>query len=55
MERIESINRDRIRWCADERGLSIDQVAAESAIPEKALARLMDDGRTNLCAAAKAR
>jgi transcriptional regulator with XRE-family HTH domain len=44
MERIESINRDRIRWCADERGLSIDQVAAESAIPEKALARLMDDG-----------
>jgi Zn-dependent peptidase ImmA (M78 family) len=43
MERIESINRDRIVWCANDRGVSIDQVAAESGVPTKALARLMED------------
>lgn len=44
MERITTINRDRIRWCADERGVSIEDVAAESGVPAKALAKLMDDG-----------
>ena len=44
MDRIESFNRDRIRWCADERGVSIDQVAAESGVPAKALTRLMAEG-----------
>ena len=44
MERIESINRDRIRWCAKERGVSIDQLAAESGVPAKAMAKLMDEG-----------
>lgn len=44
MDRIDSINRDRIRWCANERGVSIDQLAAESGIPAKALARLMAEG-----------
>lgn len=44
MERIESINRDRIRWCANERGVSIDDVANESGVPVKALAKLMEDG-----------
>lgn len=44
MERIESINRDRIRWCAGERGLSLDEVAMESGVSAQALARLMDDG-----------
>jgi Zn-dependent peptidase ImmA (M78 family)/transcriptional regulator with XRE-family HTH domain len=44
MDRIESINRDRIRWCANERGVSIDQVAAESGVPARALARLMEEG-----------
>ena len=44
MERITTINRDRIRWCADERGVSIEDVAAESGVPAKALGKLMDDG-----------
>ena len=44
MDRIESINRDRIRWCANERGVLLDQVADEAGIPAKALAKLMDDG-----------
>ena len=44
MDRIDSINRDRIRWCANERGLSIDQGAAESGVPAKALTRLMEEG-----------
>src|SRR6185312_2143275 len=44
MERITTINRDRIRWCADERSVSIEDVAAESGVPAKAIAKLMDDG-----------
>lgn len=44
MHRIESINRDRIRWCANERGVSIDYLALESGVPAKALARLMKEG-----------
>ena len=44
MDRIESINRDRIRWCANERGVLLDQVADEAGIPAKAFAKLMDDG-----------
>ena len=44
MDRIESINRDRIRWCANERGVVLDQVAEEAGIPAKAFAKLMDDG-----------
>jgi Zn-dependent peptidase ImmA (M78 family)/plasmid maintenance system antidote protein VapI len=44
MDRIESINRDRIRWCANERGVSIDEVAAEAGVPAKAIAKLMEDG-----------
>jgi Zn-dependent peptidase ImmA (M78 family) len=44
MERIESINRDRVRWCAAERGLTLDEVAVDSGVPAGALRRLMDDG-----------
>lgn len=44
MDRIESINRDRILWCANERGLSLDDVGMESGVPAQALTRLMDDG-----------
>lgn len=44
MDRIDSINRERIRWCANERGLAIDQLAAESGVPPKALNRLMEEG-----------
>ena len=44
MDRIESINRDRIRWCANEHGVSLDDLAIEAGVPSKALANLMDDG-----------
>jgi Zn-dependent peptidase ImmA (M78 family) len=44
MDRIESINRDRIRWCANERGLSLEQVALEAGVPQRAIERLMDEG-----------
>ena len=35
MDRIESINRDRIRWCAAERGVSLDELATEAGVPGK--------------------
>ena len=44
MNRIESINSDRIRWCTNERGLSLDEVAVEAGIPARAFARLMEEG-----------
>jgi Zn-dependent peptidase ImmA (M78 family) len=44
MERIDSINRERIQWCANELGLSIDALALEAGVPQKALRNLMDDG-----------
>ena len=44
MERIESINRERIRWCADDRGVSLDDLADEAGVPVKAFAKLMEDG-----------
>ena len=44
MDRIESINRDRIRWCANERGISLDELAVEAGVPAKAIAKLMEDG-----------
>jgi len=43
MERIESINRERIRWCANERGISLDDLAMGAGIPAKAFERLMRD------------
>lgn len=43
MNRIESINTERIRWCADERGISLEQVANEAGVPQKALTNLLDD------------
>lgn len=44
MDRIESINRDRIRWCATERGISLEELAVEASVPAKALTKLMDEG-----------
>lgn len=44
MDRIENINRERILWCASERGISIDDVAAESGVPEQALNKFMTAG-----------
>lgn len=44
MERIESINTERIRWCANERGVSLEQLADEAGVPRKALNSLFEDG-----------
>ena len=44
MDRIDSINLDRIRWCAAECGVSLDDLAIEAGIPAKALSAQMDDG-----------
>jgi Zn-dependent peptidase ImmA (M78 family) len=44
MDRIESINRDRIRWCATERRISLDDLPTEAGVPAKAIAKLMDEG-----------
>lgn len=44
MDRIDSINRDRVRWCANERGLSLHDVALEAGVPPHALDRLVNDG-----------
>jgi len=44
MERLESINLDRILWCAAERGIAMDDLAAESGLPARAMARLLDEG-----------
>ncbi|MCZ4317209.1 ImmA/IrrE family metallo-endopeptidase [Comamonadaceae bacterium G21597-S1] len=43
MNRIESINTERIRWCANERGVSLEQAAEEAGIPQRALADLLDN------------
>ena len=44
MNRIESINTERIRWCANERGISLEQLADEAGVPRKALASLFEEG-----------
>lgn len=44
MDRIESINRDRIRWCANERGVTLDELPAEAGVPVRAFTNLMEDG-----------
>lgn len=43
MDRIESINTERIRWCANERGVSLEQLADEAGVPRKALVSLLED------------
>lgn len=45
MSRIDSINRERLLWCAAERGLSLEEAAAEAGISLHAITRLMEDGR----------
>ena len=44
MDRIESINTERIRWCANERGIALERLADEAGVPQKALASLFEDG-----------
>lgn len=43
MDRIESINTERIRWCANERGVSLEQLADEAGVPRRALVSLLED------------
>lgn len=43
MERIESINRERVLWCCAERGVTVDQLADDVGIARKTLAAFFDD------------
>lgn len=45
MERIESINRERVLWCCAERGVTVDQLADDVAIARKTLAGFIDEGQ----------
>jgi len=44
MERIESINRQRIEWCCTERGIAPDELAREVGISPVTLAKFFDEG-----------
>lgn len=44
MTRIDEINRERLLWCAAERGLSLEDSAVEAGVPKKAVVRLMEEG-----------
>ena len=48
MERIKIINPDRISWCSDERGVSIEEMAKDVGIAASTIERLMsgDGGLT---------
>ena len=43
MERIKSVNPERISWCADERGVSIDEMAQDVGIAASTIEKLMVD------------
>lgn len=43
MDRLETINRDRILWCCAERGITVDDLALASGVSAGALAKLMQD------------
>lgn len=42
MERLESLNPDRIVWCCGDRGISIDELAAETRIPYTSIERALN-------------
>lgn len=42
MERIESVNPDRILWCADERGVSIEEMAKDVGIAKSTVQKLLE-------------
>lgn len=44
MERIHSINPDRIAWCCADFGISLDQLATEASVSLSSLERLFDTG-----------
>ncbi len=41
MEKVENINAERIRWCCDDRGISLDELCAEVKIAESTMAGVM--------------
>ena len=44
MERLESINRQRILWCCAERGVAPEELAREVGISPNTLAKFLDEG-----------
>lgn len=48
MERIQSINAQRIRWCSDDLGIALDELAAKAGISHDTFQKVMDgeDGIT---------
>ena len=44
MDRIESINRQRLLWCCAEKGISAEELALDVGIAVSSLQRLLDDG-----------
>ncbi len=48
MERIKSINRDRILWCCEDNGISTDNLATELDIPQSSMSKVVagEDGLT---------
>jgi transcriptional regulator with XRE-family HTH domain len=48
VERIHSINTDRITWCCADRGITLEELASELNISESTMQRVMnnDDGMT---------
>ena len=44
MDRIETINRQRLLWCCAEKGVSVEELALDVAIAPKTLQKLLDEG-----------
>ena len=42
MEKITSINIERIRWCCADQGITLDELASEAGVAKESLDRLMD-------------
>ncbi len=44
MERIETINRERVKWCCREHGVTVSQLAFDTGVSLKTLTTFMDEG-----------
>lgn len=44
MERIETINRERVKWCCREHGVTVAQLASDTGLSLKTLTTFMDEG-----------
>ena len=44
MERIQSVNLDRIEWACAENGITLAQLASTAGVPESTINRLVDRG-----------